>query len=655
MEHFSVENPTDPDAAIARLVLATRSATAPDDFLRALLAESVRGLSAKMGCLHDLTRRPGEPPCEVNPGDESTAASVADWLEVIGEELGPAIQEHPSGFVLTRDARDGSGEEVRILVQAIPRDRLLLILWLAGTYTPEELHRRQQFLRTLCDLREEFERTCELTRLREQSRMWEGFEEFSLLLQEVTDLPTLGSLVVNETRPLLGFDRWHLVVGDEQRCRVEAVTAADSVNRRSESVRHVVELCRAVVRAGDDLVYDGSDRGLPEEIRSPLQRCLRDSEPRYLAVVLLQVRDSARQSTEPSLLGALVVEQFDYDIPADAFSRLKALSNHVSVALARVLEWEVLPLKPVLRCWQTIAGRGRGDGFPIRRALAAFGVVLAVCCLLLIPVEFTVQARGELQPLHKRNVFAQLDGTIVETRSDFDRPVEAREQLLRLSRPDLDEDLERVRGELSKTRARLEAIASLRVNPLETSERDIRRLAAEESELSTLETSLQQQLEILRTQQDLLEVKSPLSGTVLTWNAEDLLTSRYVRAGQVLMTIADLDGPWSVDLRIPEGKIQFVQRAFSGGTGELPVEILLDARPDLTFGGTLRADGISRTTETDDDKQTFIPARIAISSSGEFPHRPGTSVRVKIECGRRALGFVWFHDLLEWVHRHLLF
>ncbi|HSG70173.1 MAG TPA: HlyD family secretion protein, partial [Planctomycetaceae bacterium] len=255
----------------------------------------------------------------------------------------------------------------------------------------------------------------------------------------------------------------------------------------------------------------------------------------------------------------------------------------------------------------------------------------------------------------RQNIFAQLDGTIVETRSNFDKPVQLQELLLKLSRPDLDERLEEVRGELSKTKARLDAIASLRVNPLDQNVRDERRLAAEESELTALEESLQKQLQILQKQQKLLDVKSPLSGSVLTWNAEDLLTSRYVRAGQILMTVADLEGPWVVDLQIPEKEIQFVNQAFADSSAELPVEILIDSRPDRSFPGTLRAERVARTTETDDEKQTFVPAQLDVPLSTTVPHRPGTTVRVKIDCGRRPLGFVWFHDLQEWVYRNLLF
>lgn len=653
MVTHSIQHPADPDAAISKLVHATRSLSTAEEFLQTLLNEAVQGLSAKTGFLWSYASSPEGELFLTSPNDEQTRSSATTLFHSISRELASACEGDSPSHLLTSGDLSYRDETVQVLAQPIARDRQLLVVCLTGNYSSEALHERQQFLRTICELREEFERSCELRRLREQTQLWKQFEECSLSLQGVSDLKTLGSLVVNESRHLCGFDRLHFVLGQDNRCRVEAVTAVDAVNRRSDAVRGVVDLTRAVVRSREDLVYDGSAQSLPEEIRRPLETCLKNSEARYLAVILLEITE--RKDSEPVILGALVAEHFNFELSPDAFSRFKALGSHVSAALARVLEWEVLPAKPLLRFWQSVTAQGRGGGFPIRRTLAAITIAVAVLCLMLIPVDFRVSAQGELQPLKRQNIFAQLDGTIVETRSNFDKPVQRLELLLKLSRPDLDERLEEVRGELSKTKARLDAIASLRVNPLDQNVRDERRLAAEESELTALEESLQKQLRILQKQQKLLDVKSPLAGTVLTWNAEDLLTSRYVRAGQILMTVADLEGPWVVDLQIPEKEIQFVNQAFADSSAELPVEILIDSRPDRSFPGTLRAERVARTTETDDEKHTFVPAQLDVPLSATVPHRPGTTVRVKIDCGRRSLGFVWFHDLQEWVYRNLLF
>ncbi len=35
--------------------------------------------------------------------------------------------------------------------------------------------------------------------------------------------------------------------------------------------------------------------------------------------------------------------------------------------------------------------------------------------------------------------------------------------------------------------------------------------------------------------------------------------------------------------------------------------------------------------------------------------RPGATVTAKVYCGRRSLGYVWFHDLLAFVQSRILF
>ena len=47
---------------------------------------------------------------------------------------------------------------------------------------------------------------------------------------------------------------------------------------------------------------------------------------------------------------------------------------------------------------------------------------------------------------------------------------------------------------------------------------------------------------------------------------------------------------------------------------------------------------------------------VAIDDASQFrERRPGTSVVAKINCGRTRLGYAWFHDFVEKIHRALIF
>ena len=49
----------------------------------------------------------------------------------------------------------------------------------------------------------------------------------------------------------------------------------------------------------------------------------------------------------------------------------------------------------------------------------------------------------------------------------------------------------------------------------------------------------------------------------------------------------------------------------------------------------------------------------ALILPGGFAHgdylRPGADVMAKIYCGRRSLGYVWFHDVINFIHSRVLF
>jgi hypothetical protein len=59
--------------------------------------------------------------------------------------------------------------------------------------------------------------------------------------------------------------------------------------------------------------------------------------------------------------------------------------------------------------------------------------------------------------------------------------------------------------------------------------------------------------------------------------------------------------------------------------------------------------------ETDEQNQATVLVTVRVDPSRLPVLRPGATVVAKIDCGRRALGFVWFHDLIEFVQTRLLF
>jgi hypothetical protein len=60
--------------------------------------------------------------------------------------------------------------------------------------------------------------------------------------------------------------------------------------------------------------------------------------------------------------------------------------------------------------------------------------------------------------------------------------------------------------------------------------------------------------------------------------------------------------------------------------------------------------------EIDEEKNTAMAAKLAEYRKGaEVDTRPGATVKAKVHCGRAAIGYVWFHDLVNFVYSRILF
>jgi hypothetical protein len=169
-------------------------------------------------------------------------------------------------------------------------------------------------------------------------------------------------------------------------------------------------------------------------------------------------------------------------------------------------------------------------------------------------------------------------------------------------------------------------------------------LTAEEEELKELLESLARQHEILLAEQATLTIKSPLAGAVTTWEVAERLESRPVQRGQILLSVADLAGPWELDLRVAEDRIGHVLAERKPGQ-PLMVSFVLPGNPDERLKA--KVSRISDSATTDDRGSTTVEVVAAIDKGALVDPRPGTSVAARIHCGRRPLGYVWLYGLWQ--------
>jgi multidrug efflux pump subunit AcrA (membrane-fusion protein) len=323
---------------------------------------------------------------------------------------------------------------------------------------------------------------------------------------------------------------------------------------------------------------------------------------------------------------------------------LPAICEHAALALRNASELEAIPLAGLLRK----AGRFLSVGRMVKIG-AALAVVAAVAiALFCVPADLRIEARGELQPRQMADVFALADGVVGDLHAEHGQHVRANQVLAELRRPQLDLEFKQVWGELQTARRRLASaeaeILQLR-NETDEQQRRHSQLVAQQEELQEVIRNLEEQHAILKNKQAELQVRSPMEGDVLTWDVQQLLQDRPVDRGQALLTVGNLDGPWKLELRIPDREIAHVLAAQRDSGHLLDVTYRMVTRPGVTLQGTIERIGLR--SETAGSDEAYVLATVDVQRETIPELIPGANVKALINCGRRSVGYVWFHDLLD--------
>jgi hypothetical protein len=138
----------------------------------------------------------------------------------------------------------------------------------------------------------------------------------------------------------------------------------------------------------------------------------------------------------------------------------------------------------------------------------------------------------------------------------------------------------------------------------------------------------------------------------------DLLLLRPVDKGQVLMSVADKTGPWELEINMPDDRLGHVNRAAAEAKAagrDLMVDYILATDPGTRHSGSVKE--IHEQAEVRGDEGNTVLVRVTIDPSRHEKEElgAGASVTARIACGKRPLGYVWFHDVLSFIQTQILF
>jgi hypothetical protein len=233
---------------------------------------------------------------------------------------------------------------------------------------------------------------------------------------------------------------------------------------------------------------------------------------------------------------------------------------------------------------------------------------------------------------------------------------------------ELEEQRSQLNGQYAET---LQEIASLErqrqvLDRSQSEPTELEELTGRIGQLIETRLALEEQRQLLNEKERLLTVTSPIDGRVVTWKVRDLIENRPVRRGQRLMEIADPSSPWELEIYVPEAKmghvVQRLQELRAGDPeAQLEVSFILETHSDKRLVGKVHE--IDTIAQVHGESGNTVRMVVAFEQEDLKQLVPdpanqlkvGADVKAKILCGKRAIGYVWFSDLFEFVQSRILF
>ena len=405
------------------------------------------------------------------------------------------------------------------------------------------------------------------------------------------------------------------------------------------------------MQSGQPLIYHGASGELPPQVESALAQYLDGAAARELVVAPALPPPTSESPTSHSCQVALVAEQFIGRLPLEWIARIETVAEHAAVALPRARAFHRIPF-PFRPSPVSLAST-----WPLStRGTAAISILLATAAMALVltfaKTDFRMMAHGRLQPLVREWVFAPSDGVVEDLAVDHGQLVSQGSRLLTLRSTELDLEIQRVEGQLDSARQESALLDTARLQQAaENSSANVEASDLMSQQLTVTERirNLDSQLRILRAKQAALVVASPIEGTVLNWKPAEYLRLRPVERGTALLEIGDLNGEWIVELDVNDRRGGHVLKALETQPDDVAVSFVVATNPEQRYAGKIVR--TAETTHLDENGESAVRMEVAIDKSKVTELRHGAAIIAKIDCGRRSLGYVWCHELLEELER----
>ncbi|MCY2976152.1 MAG: biotin/lipoyl-binding protein [Planctomycetota bacterium] len=587
------------------------------------------------------------------------ASSESKWhvLAFEGEEspldccgwLSNELSKHSQVLPVQISQRDLSGAWIGISLRSIGWTSGGIIIRLPATIPVAAEAGVAEVLSAFCEIANSFQ-------LNEPTQRWESLRgPLRAISNEIVTCENhtaASRTFVNGVRSLLDADRVSLVRSNngsgtrvQQNVSVLAISNAALVNTSSPVVQELLAAAKSIMISPN-----------PNEAIANLAK--QHEMASAIAIPLSSSSDEADENDSKLNLPAnqelLIVEWANSDryysaasIIADVVPRLTDAWNHNHRA-ARV----PARVRKLFNRSQTWNGR-------VKQVIwFCFGMV--ALAYFLSNSELSIRGVGTLQPKTQRFLFAPADGYVDSIFVKDGEQVLQDQIIARINSPALQIELNRIDAEIELVEE-MKSGFNITINQLQSNdEKSILlggQIAGEIKELEKKHESLLTQRELILKEQQRLELRSPISGTVIAWDLESQLESRPVKLGDALFRIANVGldrEQWRIEVPVADWESGYVSNAMVKAfekSNPMKVTFALPSTPRETWTGTLESSGSSLYSYQGSQHLDFY---VQLDEAIPEP-RIGTTAIVSFPCGSSPRWFIWTRAMIDAIHRRFWF
>ena len=429
--------------------------------------------------------------------------------------------------------------------------------------------------------------------------------------------------LVNLLAGLLHASRVSLGLLDAQgkNLQLEAVSFSANFDKRTQAMQAITEAMAEAIDQGlridciANAEHQMSDTSITL-IKQAHHALLHSQQLKALSTFLLRKGDR--------ILGALTLELNRNELNADE-ELLIQQAMHCAAAVIVLRQqatagfWQGIKQRLVATLQTTLGGNSW-------RAKLIAGALVVLLVVLFVPIEYQLSADASLQTTEKHLVVSPQDAYLGKISVRPGDAVKKGAVLAQLNDDDLRLERRKIASQAQQYRQAYDSA-------LANSNRVEAAIANAQLDQANIQLQLIDQ-QLARTQ-----LVAPIDGIIVS---DDITQTRGapVKQGDVLFEVA-AGQHYRVQLFVDERDIAQVQQGQSG-------QLKLASLPTETFNTRVKL--ITPISEVREGRNYFrVEMEIIDVANKVALLRPGMTGTGKVEAGKRAVGWIWFHDIWHWL------